>query len=128
MKDINNLTIVGRLTRDGELQYTNSGSAVLNFSIATNRSVKQDDTWKDEVSYFNAVLFGKRAEGIAQYMLKGKQVVISGSLKQDRWEQDGQSRTAVKIIVDNIQLVGGKQEAKTESQPELATDDSSIPF
>ena len=123
MKDINNLTIVGRLTRDGELQYTNSGSAVLNFSIATNRSVKQDDTWKDEVSYFNAVLFGKRAEGLAQYMLKGKQVVISGSLKQDRWEQDGQSRTAVKIIVDNIQLVGGKQESK--AQPEL---DGDVPF
>jgi len=108
MTDLNQVVLVGRLTRDAELKYTNSGFAILKFSLAVNRSVKKDDSWQDEVSFFNAVIFGKRAESLAQYMLKGKQIGIAGELKQDRWEQDGQSRSRVEIVVNNLQFLGSK--------------------
>ena len=108
MTDLNHVVLVGRLTRDAELKYTNSGFAILKFSLAVNRSVKKDDSWQDEVSFFNAVIFGKRAESLAQYMLKGKQIGIAGELKQDRWEQEGQSRSRVEIVVNNLQFLGSK--------------------
>jgi len=108
MTDLNQVVLVGRLTRDAELKYTNSGYAILKFSLAVNRSVKRDESWQDEASFFNAVIFGKRAESLAQYMLKGKQIGITGELKQDRWEQEGQSRSRVEIVVNNLQFLGSK--------------------
>jgi single-strand DNA-binding protein len=108
MTDLNQVVLVGRLTRDAELKYTNSGYAILKFSLAVNRSVKKDESWQEEVSFFNAVIFGKRAEALAQYMLKGKQIGITGELKQDRWEQEGQSRSRVEIVVNNLQFLGSK--------------------
>ena len=108
MTDLNQVVLVGRLTRDAELKYTNSGFAILKFSLASNRSIKRDDNWQEEVSFFNAVIFGKRAESLAQYMLKGKQIGIAGELRQDRWEQEGQSRSRVEIVVNNLQFLGGK--------------------
>jgi len=118
MQDINSVNIVARLVRDAELKYTNTGYAILNFSIASNRSVKRNDEWQDEVSFFNCVLFGKRAESLAQYMIKGKQIAITGALTQDRWtDQNGQNRSVVKIIVNKLQFVGGKSEQKTAQAP-----------
>ncbi len=73
MQDINSVILVARLVRDAEIKYTNTGYAILNFSVASNRSVKRNDTWEDEVSFFNCTLFGKRAESLAQYLIKGKQ-------------------------------------------------------
>ena len=131
MKDINNVVMVARLVRDAEMKYTSGGCAILNFSIAVNRSVKKDDEWIDEVSFFDYVLFGKRAEGLAQYMLKGKQVAIDGSLKQDRWEQEGKSRSKVNILVDNLQFVGGRQESAKpvdDFVDDIPFTDMSVPF
>lgn len=106
--DINSSTIVGRLTRDGELKYTNSGMAVLKFSIANNWSKKIGDSWEDQTNFFDVTFWGKRAESLSNYLKKGTQVVVKGELRQDRWEQDGQQRSRVFINADNIQLVGGK--------------------
>jgi single-strand DNA-binding protein len=108
MADINQVVLVGRLTRDVELKYTNSGFAIANLSVAVNRRVKKDDTWQDEGNFFNCVLIGKRAEALAQYLVKGKQIGIQGELRQDRWEQAGQPRSRVEIFVNNIQLLGGR--------------------
>lgn len=108
MNDINSVMMVGRLTRDMELKYLQSGSAVGNISVAVNRSVKRGDEWTDEASFFEATLFGKQAEGLKPYLVKGKQVAISGSLKQQRWEKDGQKNSKVVIICDSVQLLGGK--------------------
>ncbi len=104
--DINVVTLVGRLTRDSELKYTNSGYAVCNFSLAVNRRKRSDDQWTEEVSYFDIVLFGKRGEAIQQYLGKGKQIAVSGELRQDRWEQDGQKRSKVVIVASDIQFLG----------------------
>jgi single-strand DNA-binding protein len=108
MADINIVVLVGRLTRDVELKYTNTGYAIANMSIAVNRSYKKDDTWQEEASFFNAVLFGKRAEALAQYLVKGKQIGIQGELRQNKWEQDGQPRSRVEIVINDIQLLGGR--------------------
>ena len=126
MTDINNVVIVGRLTRDSELKYGGSGVAVLKFSIATNKSVKKDDTWKDETSFFNCVLFGKRGEALAQYLLKGKQLVILGSLNQNTWESEGKKHSAVNIVANSVQFMGDKQAKPVAPKDEPFEDD--IPF
>lgn len=107
MRDINHVVLVGRLTRDAELKYTNSGMAISKFSVAVNRSRKQGDQWVDEVSFFDITLWGKPAEAINQYLVKGKQVAIDGELRQSRWEQDGQTRSKVEVHANNVQLLGG---------------------
>ena len=108
--DINHVTIVGRLTRDAEISYLPSGAAVAKISIAVNRSRKNGDQWVDEVSYFDSAIFGKTAENLRQYLLKGKQIGLEGHLKQDRWVKDGQKFSKISIIADNVQLLGGRSD------------------
>jgi single-strand DNA-binding protein len=105
--DINQVVLVGRLTRDAELKYTNTGTAIGKFSIAVNRRKRSGDQWTDEVSYFDIVLWGKTAEALNQYLQKGKQIAVAGELRQNRWEQDGQNRSKVEVIANNVQLLGG---------------------
>ena len=111
MADVNHVTLIGRLTRDAELKYTAAGFAISNFSIAVNRRRKNGDQWVEEANYFDINLFGKAAESLKPYLVKGKQIAVEGELKQDRWEQDGQSRSKVVITAGNVQLLGGGQGA-----------------
>ena len=106
MADINHVVLVGRLTRNAELKYTNNGSAVSKFSIAINQRRKKDDQWVDESHFFDIVLWGKTAESLNQYLVKGKQVGIEGQLRQNRWEQEGQARSKVEIFATNVMLLG----------------------
>lgn len=105
--DLNHVTIIGRLTRDADLKYTSNGFAVSNFSIAVNRRRKNGDQWIDEANFFEITLYGKSAETLKPYLVKGKQVAVDGELRQDRWEQDGQPRSKVVIAANNVQLLGG---------------------
>ncbi|HZK20158.1 MAG TPA: single-stranded DNA-binding protein [Treponemataceae bacterium] len=107
MADVNHVVLIGRLTRDAELKYTSNGFPVSNFSLAINRRRKNGDQWQDEVHFFDVTLFGKIAESLKPYLLKGKQIGVDGELRQDRWEQDGQSRSKVFIVANNVQLLGG---------------------
>ena len=107
MADINHVVLVGRLTRDAELKYTASGQAVCKFSIAVNRRRKNGDQWEDEANFFDVVLWGRQGESLNQYLQKGKSVGVDGELRQDRWQQDGQNRSKVEIVANNIQLLGG---------------------
>ena len=109
MTDLNRVVLIGRLTRDAETKFVQSGQAVCKFSLAVNRKRKVGDQWEDEVSFFDAVLWGRSAETLSQYLIKGKQIALDGELKQDRWEQDGQKRSKVEIVVNNIQLLGSAQ-------------------
>lgn len=108
MTDLNNVTIIGRLTKDIDLSYTNGGFAIGKLSIAVNRSVKKGDQWTEEASFFDVKLLGKSAENLAKYLLKGKQIAVSGELVQDRWEKDGVKQSRVVILAQKIQLVGGQ--------------------
>jgi single-strand DNA-binding protein len=107
MADINRVVLVGRLTRDAELRYTNSGTAICKFSVAVNRWRKSDQGGEEEAHFFDVVLWGRQGEAINQYLTKGKQVGIDGELRQSRWEQDGQPRSRVEVAAFNVQLLGG---------------------
>lgn len=111
--DVNVVTLVGNVVRTlGESQndfsYTQGGMAVAHISIASNRNKKQQDgTWGSEVSYFDVTIFGKTAENLKQYLIKGRKIAVSGYLKQDRWkDQQGNNRSRVGIIANDIQLLG----------------------
>ena len=105
--DYNKITLIGRLTRDIDLKYTTTGTAIAAVSLASNRSVKKQDNWETEVSYFDANIYGKMAENLKPYLSKGKMILIAGRLKQDRWEKDGQKFSRIKIEVEEVQLLGG---------------------
>lgn len=115
MTDINNLVIVGRLTRDcgsdpngRDFTYTQGGMCIARVSIAVNRSKRQGDQWIDEASYFDVTIFGKTAENLKPYFVKGRQIVVCGHLTQERWtDQNGQNKSKISIIADNVQLAGG---------------------
>lgn len=110
MADINRVIEIGHLTRDEELKYTPGGMAIGNISIAINRRVKKGQDWVDEANYFDVVIFGKQAETLQRFLTKGKQIAVDGFLKQERWtDQNGQSRSAIKIVANDIQLLGGKE-------------------
>ena len=106
MSDINCVTLTGRLTRDAELKYTQNGGAIVRFSMAVNRSKRNaDGSWAEEASYFDCVYFGKGAESVNSYLSRGRQVAVSGELRQSRWEQDGQTRSRVEVFVNNLSLL-----------------------
>jgi len=106
--DINHVVLVGRLTRDAELKYTNSGLQICSFSIANNYRKKQGDNWVEEANFFNCFMMGRRAEALHRYLTKGTQVGIEGALRFSKWESDGQPRSKVEVMVNEIQLFGGR--------------------
>lgn len=105
--DLNSVSIIGRMTQDAELKYNAKGTAIASLSLACNRNVKKGDNWETEVSYLDASLYGRTAEGLARYLHKGKMVAIMGHLKQDRWEKNGQRYSRIRIEVEELQLLGG---------------------
>ena len=105
MENTNHVVEIGRLTTDGNLTYAGDGFAILNFSIAVNHMKKKDGT--SDVSYFQCKAFGKLAENLGKYLTKGKQVSITGFLKQERWEKDGQKQSRVIINCEKIEMLGG---------------------
>ena len=117
MKDINNVIIIGRQTRDiGEQDfgYTNAGTARLNLSLAVNNTRKEGDQYVDDPSFINVTVWGKTAENIRGFVCKGKQIAVKGHLQQQRWEtQDGQKRSALAVIADDVQLLGSKNDGQS---------------
>ena len=113
MADVNHVILIGRLTRDAELKYTTGGTAVCKFAMAVNKRRKQGEQWVEEANFFDIVLWGSSGESINQYLVKGKQVAVDGELRQNRWEQDGQSRSKVEIVANNVQLLGGGNQQTT---------------
>lgn len=106
MSDLAIAVVVGRLTRDAELKYTNSGQAVCHFSVATGSRRKKGDQWVEESSFWDVDFWGKGGESINQYLTKGKLVAVEGTMRQDKWEQDGQTRSKTLITANTVQLLG----------------------
>ncbi len=100
--DINNFQFTGNLTKDSELKYTNSGTAVCKFSIAVNKKFKD----QEQTSFFNCVIWGKFGEAVSQYLTKGLPVAVGGEVKQSKWEKDGQTRYGIDFIVDSLRMFG----------------------
>lgn len=115
MQDVNVCTFTGRLTRDAELKYTNSGTALCKFAIAVNKTYKQGDEWKESASFFDMVVWGRRAEGVHKYLLKGRQVTVQCRADQNRWQtDDGQNRSKVEFVVNELVFTGGSQQETTD--------------
>lgn len=107
-KGFNKVTLMGNLTRDPETRATPNGQSVTNFSLAVNRTWRgQDGSQQENVSYIDCTAWGKTGEIIAQYMQKGRPLLVSGRLDQRSWEQDGQKRSKVEVVVEDFNFVGG---------------------
>ena len=120
MANLNRVLLIGNLTRDPELRYIPSGSAVATFTVAVNRVYKtQSGEKKEEVSFIRTVVWGRRAEVCGEYLSKGSPVFVEGRLQSRDWQtQDGQKRNTVEVIADNIQFVrmGPKQGASGQDK------------
>ena len=110
---LNKVLLIGNLTRDPELRYVPSGTAVATFSIAVNRVyTSQAGEKKEEVSFIRIVVWGRRAEVCGEYLSKGSPVFIEGRLQSRSWEgQDGQKRSTMEVIADNVQFLRGASAA-----------------
>ena len=114
--DINSVVIVGRLTRDPELKVVGSTS-VCRMSIANNYSVKVGEEYQDKPNFFDVEVWGRRGETVAQYLSKGRQVAIRGSLRWRQWEaQDGSKRSAVSIAADEVQFIGPREDTQPRQE------------
>lgn len=115
---INHVTISGNLTRDAELRATPGGTSVLSFGVAVHESVKgSDGQWTDRPNFVDCTMFGARAEGIAQYLAKGTKVAVSGKLRYSAWERDGQHRSKLEVVVDDIEFMSRKPAPSQQPQP-----------
>ncbi|HPM76707.1 MAG TPA: single-stranded DNA-binding protein [bacterium] len=109
MASFNRVILMGNLTRDPELRYTGGGTAVCSLSLAVNRRVKKGDRWEEEASFFDIVVFGKIAENSAEYLAKGRPVLVEGELVQRRWDdQEGRKRSKVEVVANTVQFLGGR--------------------
>jgi single-strand DNA-binding protein len=105
MNNLNSILIEGNLVRDPELSYTPKGTAVCKFSLACNRSYKQDDEFQKEVSFFDVSTWTRLAEVCGEYLKKGRGVRVVGRLKQDRWtDPDGKPRSRVEIVAEHVEF------------------------
>lgn len=109
---MNKVQILGTITRDVELQYSPSGTAIAKVGIAVNKRYTSNGEKKEEVSYFNCVAFGKTGENINTYFQKGLRILISGELKEDRWEKDGHKHSRVSILINGFDFI----DKNTDSQ------------
>ncbi|MFA6142609.1 MAG: single-stranded DNA-binding protein [Candidatus Omnitrophota bacterium] len=120
MANLNKVLLIGNLTRDPELRYIPSGSAVATFTVAVNRVFKsQTGEKKEQTSFIRVVVWGRRAEVCGEYLSKGSPVFVEGRLQSRDWEtQEGQKRNTVEVVADNIQFLrmGAKGDSKSPSQ------------
>lgn len=109
-KGFNKVILMGNLTRDPETRTTPNGQSVTNFSLAVNRTWKgQDGETKEAVSFIDCVAWGKTGEVIAQYIQKGRPILVDGRLDQRSWDdkESGQKRSKIEVTVENFNFVGG---------------------
>ena len=109
MASFNKVILMGRLTRDPQLSYLPSQTAVVEFSLATSRTYKkQDGSQAEDVCFTDCQMFGKRAEVINKYLHKGDPLFVEGRLKFDSWQaQDGSKRSKLRVFVENFEFMGG---------------------
>jgi len=107
-RSFNQVTLMGNLTRDPELRTTPSGATVCGFSLALNRSYKNaEGNWVEATDYIDIVAWGPLGERVAQYLTKGRPALVSGRLQSRSWEQEGQKRSKVEVVAQDVTFLGG---------------------
>jgi single-strand DNA-binding protein len=114
MSDLNRVTLVGRLTRDPEVRYTSGGMAIVNLGLAVNGRQKDGASgqWVEKPNFFDVKLFGERFERLAQHLEKGRRVGVDGRLEWSSWETDGQKRSKVEIVANELQFLDGRGDSE----------------
>ena len=134
---INRVVISGNLTRDPELRSTASGLAVLGFGVAVNdrRKNQQTGEWEDYPNFIDCTMFGARAESLSRYLGKGTKVSIEGKLRWSQWEREGQKRSKIEVIVDELEFMssrdgqgGSDVDAQFNAIPSAISPDSPSPL
>ena len=107
---INRVIISGNLTRDPELRSTAGGTSVLGFGVAVNdrRKNQQTGDWEDYPNVIECTMFGARADALNKYLSKGTKVTIEGKLRWSQWERDGQKRSKIEVIVDELEFMSSR--------------------
>jgi single-strand DNA-binding protein len=113
MASFNRVVLVGNLTRDPELRYIPSGTAVSDIGLAVNDRVKRGDQWVEEATFIDVTLWGRTAEIANEYLSKGAPVLIEGRLKLDRWEKDGQKHSKLKVVGERLQMLGSREDGRS---------------
>jgi len=110
MASFNRVILMGNLTRDVEIKYLQSGTAVAEIGLAVNDKRKDSQTgqWIEEVTFVDCTLWGRTAEIAGEYLSKGSPVLIEGRLKLHQWESEGQKRSKLRVVCENMRMVGGK--------------------
>lgn len=108
MASFNRVILVGNLTRDVEVRYTQTQTAVTEVGLAVNDRVKKQGEWVDETTFVDITLWGRTAEIAGEYLSKGSPVLIEGRLKLDQWEQDGQKRYKLRVVGEKMQMLGSR--------------------
>lgn len=127
---MNNVTLIGRLTKDIELRYSNTGMAVARFSIAINRMPGKNGEEKG-ADFPNIIVFGKTAENCEKYLAKGRQVAIQGHIQTGSYEKDGRKVYTADVVADRVEfLEWGDREQKSDGTPSGFTEinEEDIPF
>src|SRR5438105_5978866 len=121
-RSFNQVILMGNLTRDPDLRTTPNGQSVCNFGLALNRSYKgADGEWKEMTDFIDMVAWGPLGERVAQYLTKGRPALVNGRLQSRNWEQDGQKRTKVEVVAQDVTFLGG---APGGGQASTDTDES----
>lgn len=107
---INKVMITGNLTRDPELRATTNGTQILHFGVAVNdrRRNQQTGDWEDYPNFVDCVVFGARAEPLSRFLSKGSKVAIEGKLRYSSWEKDGQKRSKLEVVVDDLDFLSSR--------------------
>lgn len=114
-RSLNQVTLMGNLTRDPELRQTPTGQNVTSFSLALNRSYKDaSGEWKEVTDYVDIVCWGTLAERVAQYMSKGRRCLVQGRLQSRSWEQDGAKRSKVEVLANDVTFLDSRGEGGDE--------------
>ena len=117
MSSYNKVILVGNITRDIEVRYITSGTAVADVGLAVNDRVKRGDEWVDETTFVDITFWARTAEVLAEYCKKGSSILVEGRLKLDQWEQDGQKRQKLKVIGEKMQMLDKKGSGGGGQQP-----------
>ncbi|HVO86301.1 MAG TPA: single-stranded DNA-binding protein [Candidatus Binatia bacterium] len=107
-RSFNQVTLMGNLTRDPELRTTPNGATVCSFSLALNRSYKNaEGDWTEVTDFIDVVAWGPLGERVAQYLTKGRPALVNGRLQSRSWEQEGQKRSKVEVVAQDVTFLGG---------------------
>lgn len=126
---INRVLISGNLTRDPEIRVTAGGTQILSFGVAVNdrRRNQQTGEWEDYPNFVDCVMFGARAEAVSRFLSKGSKVAIEGKLRYSSWERDGQRRSKIEVVIDEIEFLSRGQQGAGSPGPMASAPVASTP-